>query len=129
MRREKVFLFGERAKPSPRDHTSVPGRKTRVRPFHAAAPPKLTATRQHGDIHGTHLQHVEPTVRSAHSHAPHFHPTPPHPPRWVREELHRWVYDNVRAKWTFVLRKPSRLPELFTGYHASRALVADVLRR
>ncbi|KAG2422688.1 hypothetical protein HXX76_015852 [Chlamydomonas incerta] len=48
---------------------------------------------------------------------------------WVREELHRWVYDNVRAKWTFVLRKPSRLPELFSGYHASRALVAEVLAR
>ncbi|GFR42960.1 hypothetical protein Agub_g3958, partial [Astrephomene gubernaculifera] len=48
---------------------------------------------------------------------------------WVREELHRWVYDNVRSKWTFVLRKPSRLPELFSGYHASRALVAEVLAR
>ncbi|GLI71344.1 hypothetical protein VaNZ11_016506, partial [Volvox africanus] len=49
--------------------------------------------------------------------------------RWVREELHRWVYDNVRAKWVYVLRKPSRLPELFSGYRASRALVAEVLSR
>lgn len=23
-------------------------------------------------------------------------------PRWVREELHRWIFDNVRSKWTTV---------------------------
>ena len=46
--------------------------------------------------------------------------------RWVREELHRWVFDNVRTKWAGVLRKPARLPELFSGYRASRALVYEV---
>ena len=53
----------------------------------------------------------------------HF-PPPMH--RWVREELHRWVFDNVRTKWAGVLRKPSRLPELFSGYRASKALVYEV---
>ncbi|KAF8071272.1 GTP-binding protein [Scenedesmus sp. PABB004] len=47
---------------------------------------------------------------------------------WVREELHCWVFTNVRAKWPSVLRRPSRLPGLFTGYHAPQALVAAVLR-
>ena len=44
----------------------------------------------------------------------------------MREELHRWVFDNVRTKWAGVLRKPARLPELFSGYRASRALVYEV---
>lgn len=48
--------------------------------------------------------------------------------RWVREELHRWVYDNVRTKWAAVRKRPLRLPGLFSGYHASRALVAEVGR-
>ena len=40
----------------------------------------------------------------------------------MREEVHRWVYDNVRAKWPTVLRHrgAERLAELFTGYHAPR---------
>jgi hypothetical protein len=47
---------------------------------------------------------------------------------WVRRELHCWVYDNVRAKWPTVLRRPSRLPGLFSGYHAPAGLVHAVLR-
>lgn len=47
---------------------------------------------------------------------------------WVRRELHCWVYDNVRAKWPGVLRRPTRLPGLFSGYHAPSGLVAAVLR-
>lgn len=47
-------------------------------------------------------------------------------PRWVREELHRWVYDNLRSKWQLVLRKPVRLSDMFSGYHATRALVFEV---
>ena len=70
-----------------------------------------------------------PTPFSCRPHLSHPALLPPSHTSWVREELHRWVYDNVRAKWTFVLRKPSRLPELFSGYHASRALVAEVLSR
>jgi hypothetical protein len=27
-----------------------------------------------------------------------------HTRRWVREELHRWIYDNLRAKWATVRR-------------------------
>ena len=64
-----------------------------------------------------------PTCPSAPSSCP-SHPAPPS--RWVREELHRWVFDNVRTKWAGVLRKPARLPELFSGYRASRALVYEV---
>lgn len=45
----------------------------------------------------------------------------------MRRELHCWVYDNVRAKWPAVLRRPSRLPGLFSGYHAPSGLVAAVL--
>lgn len=46
----------------------------------------------------------------------------------MRRELHCWVYDNVRAKWPTVLRRPSRLPGLFSGYHAPAGLVHAVLR-
>ena len=63
-----------------------------------------------------------PPPRSLASHRP--SPCTMH--RWVREELHRWVFDNVRTKWAGVLRKPARLPELFSGYRASRALVYEV---
>ena len=53
-------------------------------------------------------------------------PTHPLDGSWVREELHRWVYDNVRTKWAIVRRRPAKLPELFSGYKASRALVYEV---
>jgi len=46
----------------------------------------------------------------------------------VRRELHCWVFDNVRAKWPTVVRRPSRLPGLFSGYHAPIGLVHAVLR-
>lgn len=46
----------------------------------------------------------------------------------MRRELHCWVFDNVRAKWPTVLRRPSRLPGLFSGYHAPTGLVHAVLR-
>lgn len=39
---------------------------------------------------------------------------------WVREEIHRWVFANVAAKWGAVLRRPVKLAELFSGYHAPR---------
>lgn len=35
----------------------------------------------------------------------------------------------MRAKWAVVRRRPTRLADLFSGYHASRALVARVLER
>lgn len=51
----------------------------------------------------------------------------PPPRRWVRWELHQWVYANVASKWHVVLRRPGRLPDMFSGYKASRALVWGVL--
>jgi ribosome-binding ATPase YchF (GTP1/OBG family) len=48
---------------------------------------------------------------------------------WVREEIHRWVFDNVRSKWSSCIKRPSKLPDLFSGYKASRSLVHRVLRR
>jgi hypothetical protein len=45
----------------------------------------------------------------------------------VRRELHCWVFSNVRAKWGTVLRRPARLPGLFSGYHTPEGLVASVL--
>lgn len=53
---------------------------------------------------------------------------PHHILSWVRRELHCWVYDNLRAKWPGVLRRPTRLPGLFSGYHTPSGLVAAVLR-
>lgn len=47
--------------------------------------------------------------------------------RWVREEIHRWVFNNVRAKWAAVRRRPAKLCDLFSGYHASRHLVREVI--
>ena len=35
----------------------------------------------------------------------------------------------MRRKWPGVLRRPARLPDLFSGYHAPKALVAAVLAR
>ena len=48
---------------------------------------------------------------------------------WIRSELHRWIYDNVRAKWTAIRRKPEKLAGMFSGYHADRALVRLALSR
>eukprot|EP00435_Cladocopium_sp_Y103_P010845 s3835_g2.t2 len=59
---------------------------------------------------------------------------------WVRREIHMWIFSNVRAKWDTVRRKAKlarqsvslqtlaaeRLFALFTGYHASQQLAAQV---
>ena len=44
--------------------------------------------------------------------------------RWVRREIHQWIYTNVSRKWDALRRKPQRLPIMFTGYHATEAMVA-----
>ena len=49
--------------------------------------------------------------------------------QWVREELHRWIFGNVRRKWRTVRRKPERLQDLFVGYHCVRATVDAALDR
>ena len=42
---------------------------------------------------------------------------------WIEEELHRWIYDNVMAKWDSIRKNPTKLCNMFTGYHASQALI------
>jgi len=51
--------------------------------------------------------------------------------KWVREELHLWIFGNVSAKWDSVIRAAkasekaaeSRLFELFSGYKSSSSCV------
>jgi len=47
---------------------------------------------------------------------------------WVHLELHRWVYDNIASAWDKVLRKPSHLFNLFTGYQCPPSLAEAALR-
>ena len=49
--------------------------------------------------------------------------------QWVREELHHWIFNNVRRKWHAVRRKPEKLHDMFTGYHCVRATVDEALSR
>ena len=48
---------------------------------------------------------------------------------WVRDELHRWIFSNVRAKWRGVRRRPERLRELFSGYHCAPTVADAALRK
>jgi ribosome-binding ATPase YchF (GTP1/OBG family) len=48
---------------------------------------------------------------------------------WVREELHLWIYNNVAAKWRPICRKPAKLYDMFTGYHARSDVVGAALVR
>eukprot|EP01064_Diplonema_japonicum_P023710 TRINITY_DN34116_c0_g1_i1.p1 TRINITY_DN34116_c0_g1~~TRINITY_DN34116_c0_g1_i1.p1 ORF type:complete len:769 (+),score=163.83 TRINITY_DN34116_c0_g1_i1:39-2345(+) len=43
--------------------------------------------------------------------------------RWVRREIHQWIYTNVSRKWVALKKKPQRLPIMFTGYHATENMV------
>ncbi|CAM9527672.1 unnamed protein product [Chrysoparadoxa australica] len=47
--------------------------------------------------------------------------------RWVREELHQWIYGNVMRKWDGIIRRPSKLPGMFSGYRAAKALVLKAI--
>jgi ribosome-binding ATPase len=47
--------------------------------------------------------------------------TPSEDAEWIRQELHRWIFNNVKAKWDSVSRKGtkggmSRVLALFSGY-------------
>lgn len=42
---------------------------------------------------------------------------------WIQQELHRWIYDNIMDKWDSIMKKPSKLCDMFTGYHATQALI------
>ena len=48
---------------------------------------------------------------------------------WVRHELHRWIFGNVKRNWHTVRRKPEHLRELFTGYHCSPSVADQALLR
>lgn len=45
---------------------------------------------------------------------------------WIEEELHRWIYDNIMSKWVSIRKKPTKLYDMFSGYHASQALIQHV---
>ncbi|KAI9326573.1 P-loop containing nucleoside triphosphate hydrolase protein [Zopfochytrium polystomum] len=53
---------------------------------------------------------------------------PLHDVRWIAEELRRWVLGNLERKWDGVMKRPSRLPGLFTGYQCPLALVHECVR-
>jgi ribosome-binding ATPase YchF (GTP1/OBG family) len=62
---------------------------------------------------------------------------------WIREEVHRWIYNNARSKWHTVVRRGAlnnnnsshlsgysasktvfhRVYQLFSGYHCTKALI------
>ena len=46
---------------------------------------------------------------------------------WVRNEVHSWVFDNVRAKWDVIRRRPQKFREMFSGYRASGLLIDMLL--
>ena len=53
---------------------------------------------------------------------------------WIREELHRWIYGNICAKWSSVVRlgtdsSVNRLIQLFSGYQGPRSCIIDALQR
>jgi ribosome-binding ATPase YchF (GTP1/OBG family) len=63
---------------------------------------------------------------------------------WIREELHRWIYGNVRAKWDSVVSKKNkhhqhnahrheqcaqRVYQLFTGYQGPKWCLEVAARR
>lgn len=48
---------------------------------------------------------------------------------WLQQELHRWIYDNVMDKWDTICRRPSKLIDMFTGYHTNRATINAVLQK
>lgn len=47
---------------------------------------------------------------------------------WVRGELHSWIYDNLRAQWAAVVRKPLKIRTVFTGYHSPPSSIDALLR-
>jgi ribosome-binding ATPase YchF (GTP1/OBG family) len=40
-----------------------------------------------------------------------------------------WIYNNVRAKWDSIVRRPTKLLEMFSGYHARHSFVLEALAR
>ncbi|XP_070186183.1 uncharacterized protein [Littorina saxatilis] len=46
---------------------------------------------------------------------------------WVEQELQQWIYLNVMEKWDNIRRKPQKLIDMFTGYHATRPTIIHAL--
>ena len=40
-----------------------------------------------------------------------------------------WIFNNVRAKWDSIVRRPHRLMEMFSGYHARPSVITAALER
>eukprot|EP00730_Choanoeca_flexa_P002863 TRINITY_DN11210_c0_g1_i3.p1 TRINITY_DN11210_c0_g1~~TRINITY_DN11210_c0_g1_i3.p1 ORF type:complete len:868 (+),score=173.75 TRINITY_DN11210_c0_g1_i3:92-2695(+) len=49
--------------------------------------------------------------------------------QWVREELHRWIYNNVRHKWAGAARREKKFYGMFSGYQCKRDMVEESLKR
>ena len=39
----------------------------------------------------------------------------------------RWIYDNVMEKWENIKRRPNKLIDMFTGYHAKLSTIHAAL--
>eukprot|EP01065_Artemidia_motanka_P019983 TRINITY_DN23904_c3_g1_i1.p1 TRINITY_DN23904_c3_g1~~TRINITY_DN23904_c3_g1_i1.p1 ORF type:complete len:880 (+),score=250.20 TRINITY_DN23904_c3_g1_i1:88-2727(+) len=48
---------------------------------------------------------------------------------WVRAEIHQWIYGNLRRRWESLRKRPQRLPVMFSGYHATEAVVLMAAER
>lgn len=46
---------------------------------------------------------------------------------WVEKELQQWIYQNVMEKWNAIQRRPQKLLDMFTGYHATRSIIIHTL--
>lgn len=48
--------------------------------------------------------------------------------QWLQQELHQWIYQNVHSRWDSIVKRPAKLVDMFTGYHANRAVIHQALR-
>jgi ribosome-binding ATPase YchF (GTP1/OBG family) len=47
---------------------------------------------------------------------------------WVSREIEQWILCNVEARLDIIRRRPEKLRELFSGYHANQALIDHALQ-
>ena len=40
----------------------------------------------------------------------------------------QWIYQNVYARWDNIVKRPSKLVDMFTGYHANKSTIHQSLR-
>ncbi|XP_077867357.1 uncharacterized protein LOC144356528 [Saccoglossus kowalevskii] len=44
--------------------------------------------------------------------------------KWLlNDKIHRWIYDNIMNKWDIIVKRPPKLLDMFTGYHANRPVI------